>query len=234
VTDEDVVIVLAFATELECRHALARAGGIPESGAPLRIAGTEFLVCITGVGPVAAALSAGAFLERHSHAAGVVNLGICGSFDPDRPLGETCVASAEIWPEYGVNCADGSDEPFSFQMLPDVRLNPVNRLDLDPASAARAMGLELPEAWTQGPSLTVAGVSGDPARAAQLLARHEAATENMEGFSLALAARRKALPFLEVRTVSNPVGVRDKRKWNFRLALETLQNILPTLAGAPA
>jgi hypothetical protein len=39
----------------------------------------------------------------------------------------------------------------------------------------------------------------------------------MEGFSLALAARRVRHRFLEIRTVSNPVGARDKRLWNFPL-----------------
>lgn len=226
------MIILACATELECRHALARTGCAPDSGARANVAGLDILVCVVGVGPVAAALSIGELLERHPGAKGVLNLGICGSFDPDLPLGTACVASAEIWPEYGVHCANGDEEPFSFQMLPDLHLNPVNRLDLDPSSAASAMGLAVPDAWPRGPSLTVAGVSGDQARAALLLARYGGATENMEGFSLALAARRHGLPFLEVRTVSNPVGVRDKKRWDFRLALEALQSILPNLAGA--
>jgi futalosine hydrolase len=59
-------------------------------------------------------------------------------------------------------------------------------------------------------------------------------TENMEGFSLALAAKLHGLAFLEIRTVSNPAGARDKRLWNFRLALSALQGILPSLAGGPA
>ena len=56
----------------------------------------------------------------------------------------------------------------------------------------------------------------------------------MEGFGLALAAHRKGIAFLEVRTVSNPVGVRDKTRWNFRLALDSLESVLPTLTGAAA
>ena len=225
------MIILACATELELRHALARTGGAAETGRRMRFAGLDIMPGVAGVGPVAAALNAGELLERHRDAAGILNLGICGSFDPLLPLGAVCVANAEIWPEYGVNFSSGAEEPFSFQMLPDLNLSPVNRLDLDPPSAARAMGLALPDTWSRGPSLTVAGVSGDPERAAMLLARHDAATENMEGFSLALAARRRGLPFLEVRTVSNIVGDRDKTRWNFRLALEALQSVLPTLAG---
>jgi futalosine hydrolase len=228
------MIILACATELERRHALALAGATPAETLRLSFAGRDVLACVVGVGPVAAALTMGELLERHPEADGVLNLGICGSFDPRLPVGAICTASAEIWPEYGVHRTNGTEEAFSFQMLPDVKLTPVNRLDLDPAAAARAMGFALPETWPQGPSLTVAGVSGDPERAAMLLARHDAATENMEGFSLALAAHRRNLHFLEVRTVSNAVGDRDTTRWNFRAALENLQTVLPTLCGVPA
>jgi futalosine hydrolase len=226
------MIILACATELECRHALARSGRTTDGDTRLEYAGFDLLACVTGVGPVAAALRMGEILERHPEASGIVNLGICGCFDPRTPLGTVCVAGAEVWPEYGVIRSDGSEEPFGFQMFPELPLNPLNRLDLAPASAARTMGLSLPEAWPCGTSLTVAGVTGDPQRAALLATRLGAATENMEGFSLALAARRKGLPFLEARTVSNPVGVRDKTKWNFRLALTCLEAVLPCLTGA--
>jgi futalosine hydrolase len=53
----------------------------------------------------------------------------------------------------------------------------------------------------------------------------------MEGFGLALAAKRNKIAFLEVRTVSNPVGARDKKLWNFHLALKALGDVLPRLVG---
>lgn len=134
------MIILACATELELRHALALTGAAANADRRVRFAGLDFLPCAVGVGPVAAALCAGELLERHREATGVLNLGICGSFDPLLPLGAVCAASAEVWPEYGVHCSSGSEEPFSFQMLPGLELAPVNRLDLDPAAAAAAMG----------------------------------------------------------------------------------------------
>lgn len=228
------MIILAFATEMECRSALVQRSPATRSWpAPVAFGDHDFLACVVGIGPVAAALSIGGLLERFRGVGGIVNLGICGSFDPGRlPLGSACVASAEIWPEYGVHGA--SEETFAHQMLPDLILVPVNRLDLDPPAAAQAMGLTLPEAWPAGPSLTVAGVSADPQRAETLRLRHGAATENMEGFSLALAARRQNIPFLEVRTVSNPVGSRDKAQWDFRLALNALGRVLTILTGKPS
>jgi futalosine hydrolase len=195
----------------------------------------DFLVCPVGVGPLAAALSIGALLERLPAARGIVNLGICGGFDLERtPLGSACLATAEIWPEYGLHSATDNLEVFSHQMFADLPLTPVNRLDLNPNEAARTMGLTLAPVWTRGTSLTVAGVSATPERAMTLRNRFEAATENMEGFGLALAAKRKGIAFLEVRTVSNPVGARDKGLWNFRLALRALGDVLPRLTGGLA
>lgn len=233
------MIILACATSREEKALLPRpASPTDREPGPLTMGGRKFLPCVVGIGPVAAALSAGALLERHPGVTGILNLGICGSFDTDvAPLGAVCVASAEIWPEYGVRRAQddgGQEEAFGHQMFADLPLEPVNRLDLDPRAQARAMGLSLPADWIAGPSLTVAGVSGDQKRADMLRSRHKALTENMEGFGLALAAKRRGIPFLEIRTVSNPVGARDKRLWNFGLALQALGTILPALTGAPA
>jgi futalosine hydrolase len=231
------MILLACATRQECLSAVNHPTSSPTPGfEPMRIHDRDFLPCLVGIGPVAAAMSVGAVLERHPEVTGILNLGICGSFDIARtPLGSTCVASAEIWPEYGVrHSAPAEEEVFGHQMFADLNLAPVNRLDLDPPAQAAAMGMILHHTWFTGPSLTVAGVSGDPKRAELLRERHDGLTENMEGFSLALAAKRQGIPFLEIRTVSNPVGARDKRLWNFRLAVNALQNILPVLTGASA
>jgi futalosine hydrolase len=228
------MILLACATRQECQKVLTlpASSSATESGF-LRFRGRDFLPCVVGIGPVAAALSAGALLERHRGITGILNLGICGSFDTVlAPLGSVCIASSEIWPEYGVhNFASKEEEVFEHQMLPGLALDPVNRLDLDPLKAAKAMNLTLAPEWTVGPSLTVAGVSSDRHRAEMLHSRHGGLTENMEGFSLALAARLYGVEFLEIRTVSNPVGARDKRLWDFRLALCALQRILPSLVG---
>jgi futalosine hydrolase len=232
------MILLACATWLECSKALTRASlsHATREPAPVHFGGQVFLPCEVGIGPVAAALSVGGILEKHPEITGILNLGICGSFDTTRaPLGQACVASAEIWPEYGVHsCAPEQEEPFTHQMLPALSLDPVNRIDLDPLQAASSMHLSLDAKWPTGPSLTVAGVSGDRQRAETLRSRTGGLTENMEGFSLALAARRRGLAFLEIRTVSNPAGARDKGLWDFRLAFAALQDILPALVGEPA
>lgn len=227
------MILLLCATETECRHALARldipATPTASENVAFRLANQDVLACVLGIGPVATALGIGALLERFPKITGILNLGICGSFDLDRwPLGSVCVASAEIWPEYGLHGAD-DDTAFGHQMFANMPLQPINRLDLAPADAAAQMGLHLPPDWRAGISLTVAGVSADQNRAQNLHGRFNAATENMEGFALALAARKWDLPFLELRTVSNPVGIRAKQAKNFHQALCTLEELLPLM-----
>lgn len=224
------MIILACATDRELRSILAEQDGIVD-GEVLYIQGCSFVFCLTGMGPVAAGISAGEMLARYPGVSGMINLGICGSFDLKHfPLGSVCVAQREVWPEYGVRM-ETETTSLEYQMFPGIELTEPNILDFDPEDAALAMDLSLPSSWLQGVSLTVAGVSGCPTQADFLRRQYAAATENMEGFALALAARRRGLPFLEIRTVSNLVGERDKDKWDFRGALRTLQGILPALLG---
>ncbi|WP_103504631.1 futalosine hydrolase, partial [Streptomyces sp. SM14] len=73
------------------------------------------------------------------------------------------------------------------------------------------------------PVLTVSTVTGTAERAAELTARHPgAAAEAMEGFGVAEAAARAGVPVLELRTVSNPVGPRDRDAWRIPDALRAL------------
>lgn len=218
------MLALAFATGRECAAALPDLPA-PEPGGwtSREIFGRRALVLVTGVGPVCAALALGRLLGSEQ-VSGLLNLGLAGSFDPARlPLGAVAAADAEIWPEYGLRTQDGVDPGdigFPLAETPDGPLR--DRLPLDPDGAARTLGLILPEHWARGASLTVAAASGDQATAEAMRRAHAPATENMEGFALALGCLRAGLPFLEIRAVSNPVGSRSRAHWNLPLAFSAL------------
>jgi futalosine hydrolase len=75
---------------------------------------------------------------------------------------------------------------------------------------------ELPAA-ASGEILTVSTVTGTHTRAAELTSRHPAAiAEGMEGYGVGIAAVLAAVAFAEVRTISNPVGPRDRANWRNR------------------
>lgn len=207
----------------------------PDSPPALRLSGCVLDLLVCGVGPVASALALGRFLGRqlrHSELpAGILNLGLAGSYDVSAvPLGSLVLATEEVYPEYGVrphppHPEEGQEKlplPLGFPQAEIEGRKIFDRLPLAPESALGNMGLNWHSEWRQGASITVAGVSGTPERAGRLAALCGGITENMEGFSLALGAAMAGIPFVELRAVSNAAGLRPPRGWDMPAALAAL------------
>lgn len=71
-----------------------------------------------------------------------------------------------------------------------------------------------------GHSLTVGMASGDPETAGKRFQTYAALAENMEGSAIAQVCFLFEVPFLECRGISNIAGMRDKKHWNLRLAVD--------------
>ncbi len=67
-----------------------------------------------------------------------------------------------------------------------------------------------------GPCITSSQVTGLPEEAEELAARGQALAESMEGAAAAHICALYAVPFLEVRGISNIVGDRDHAHWQVR------------------
>jgi futalosine hydrolase len=233
------MLVLALATAKELRAALPGAppGLNPGDTVPVALPGRRALALVAGVGPVGAALRLGRLLGAlgPGAVAGVLNVGVAGSFDTAAlPLGAVAVAVRETWPEYGLRTRGGVDAAALGFPVGHAHSGPVGpSLTLEPDAAARALGLEPPAAWPRVPALTVAAASADAATADALRAAHGALLENMEGYALALACLEAGLPFLEVRAVSNAVGSRRAEDWALPAALAALPKILAALGLGP-
>ncbi len=237
-----MAVLCVAATLLELEAALGWTGQpLPASEGPIaRLDLTAIpggvLATATGLGPVNAAFGLGMALARHD-VLGVLNLGLAGSFDPERlPLGTLAAAVSETWPEFGLHGESGLDPAGLKLAQAHTPAGPVfGRIELEPASAASAMGLRLPPGWPTAHGLTVAGVSGCATRAREMRARHAADMESMEGFALALGCLRAGLPFLEIRSISNFVGLRPPHGWDMPLALRALEHAARMiLTPAPA
>jgi futalosine hydrolase len=122
----------------------------------------------------------------------------------------------------------GADSPDGFLNLERLGFG-TGALDADPGLVT-AMTAVLPYAAT-GPVLTVSTVTGTAAGARELITRHpDAVAEAMEGFGVATAATQVGLPFGELRTISNPVGPRDRAAWRIGDALDGLSEAFASLA----
>jgi futalosine hydrolase len=78
-------------------------------------------------------------------------------------------------------------------------------------------------------------ITTDPARIGWLQQNGSPVVESMEGGALHYVCLQEGLPFLQLRSVSNDVGIRDKTKWNIPLAIgelnKKLTGLLNELAG---
>lgn len=193
---------------------------------------TKFILLVTGVGPINAALEMGKLIAGTS-LKGVLNFGIAGAFDTEKhPLLTTVVVKEEIWPEYGLLSETGVDVKglgFAHGCLNGHKI--WDRIELRPEEQIRNLNLFLPDHWKEGRSLTVSGVSGSPEIASQRYRTYISDFENMEGFAIAWACLREYAPFLEIRTISNQVGSLDRKDWEIGRALGALSSVFESLFG---
>lgn len=219
-----VLVVTAVAAE---RDAVAAGGGerreLP-GGYRLLCSAAAPDVLAGGVGPAAVAAGTATALACATQDSApyqlVVSAGIGGGFPPV-PLGATVVADAVTAADLGAQAADGGFTPVAELGFGVSTHRPPPALVRAAAEATGAV---------TGPVLTVSTVTGTAARAQELAGRYPgAAAEGMEGFGVAEAAAPYGLPVLEVRTVSNTVGPRERGAWNIPDALTALQGAFGAL-----
>jgi futalosine hydrolase len=165
--------------------------------------GVDFFV--TGVGMVSAAGAlSGALAQKRYDVA--LNVGIAGSFTPRLALGRVALVERERIEGYGAESAAG-----------DVQLFPGGELICPFANDFPAL-----QAYPKVSGLTVNLLTESPARVAARKRLYGADVETMEGAAFFFACLRGQVRFLQLRGVSNVVGVRDKSRWKTAEALENL------------
>jgi len=173
------------------------------------------LSCISGVGPVEAAISMTRTLEKyHTMLAGVVNFGTAGAYlsggEQSRAgVLDMCLADKEVFGDYGVCIGD------RIELFANSTIGGEIEFELDRALSGRARQIlaahEL--AYRAGTFVTVNAASGTAARGNELRSRFSALCENMEGAAIARVCREFSIPMLEVRVVSNLVEDRPTSSW---------------------
>ncbi|WP_063772385.1 futalosine hydrolase [Streptomyces sp. NRRL S-495] len=232
-------LLVVVAVPAEAEAVLRGLGGVPRrvplpGGALDRVAhpsGVTVDVLAGGVGPGAAAAAAATALATLSAPTAdrydlVVSAGIAGGFAPRAPIGTTVLADAIVAADLGAETPEGFADVTELG-FGTVRHTPAPATVALVAEALRAAGVDT---LATGAVLTVSTVTGSAGRAAALTARHpDAVAEAMEGFGVAEAAARHGVPAFELRTVSNPVGPRDRSAWRIGEALGALERAFAAL-----
>ncbi|MFC8615525.1 futalosine hydrolase [Micromonospora purpureochromogenes] len=199
---------------------------VPAEAEAVRAGLTDPTVTVrpVGVGPAVAG-AATARLLTLAEAAGrpyraVVSAGIGGGFAGRVAVGATVLGTRSVAADLGAESPEGFIPVDELGMPPEL-LGGGPTVDADPELLA-ALRAALPEAVV-GAVLTVSTVTGTAASTKALADRHpDAVAEAMEGYGVAVAAAHAGLPFAELRTVSNPIGPRDRGSWRMREAFTAL------------
>jgi futalosine hydrolase len=213
-----MIILLAAATTFEIQPAI---DALSDGGA-----GLDIRPLITGVGAMAAAWSIMRQIDRGRPGL-IIQAGIAGCLTGQSPgevftVGEDQFSDQGVWEEgrfkslFEMKLADGDAFPFTGGQL----VNPFRPL----------LGLTgLPCVG----ALTVNEITTNPERIRWYQQNTTAVVESMEGAALHYVCLQSGVPFLQLRSVSNAVGVRDKTKWDIKLAITRLnETLIPLLTNS--
>jgi futalosine hydrolase len=175
---------------------------------------------VIGIGMLATAVSLTklVFLEKPDI---VIQAGIAGSFDTHLPLGKVVTINSETVGDLGVQennnwqdvfdlkLVDANSVPFTNKQLPNPYLAQLNTLALEEVHA-----------------ITVNEISTNQQRILQLQAKYNPTIESMEGAALHYVCNSFQVPFIQLRSISNYIGERDKTKWQMQQAITNLNEAL--------
>ena len=182
----------------------------------------EIEVLITGIGQAAATYILTYNLQNKRPDL-VIQAGIAGTFTNELLLGQTVFVKQDAFGDLGMEekeiftsvfdagFANKNNPPFTDGSL--INEHPL----LDNAS------LQIVKA------VTVNKVSDSLVQKQQLINCFAPQIETMEGAALHYVCLQENIPFIQIRSISNEVGERDKSKWKMKEAIENLNNELQKL-----
>lgn len=188
-------------------------------------------VVVAGVGPAAAGAATGIALAlAKTPYAAVLCAGIAGAFaGGGAVVGGVVVADELIAADLGVLAPEG------FLDVETLGFGTALGRSTPPAAIVRQLGRLCSDAGLAtviGPVLTLSSFTGTDERAHALANLYRPAAEAMEGTGIATAAAYFGVPVVEIRTISNSVGNRDREAWDLPAALTALQRVGLAVTGA--
>lgn len=151
----------------------------------------------------------------------IIQAGIAGCFDQSVPLGKVFVVNEEATGDMGV------EEDSKWKDLFDMKLEkssypPFEKRKLPNPWLDRYNLLKLPEAS----GITVNEISTRPERIQQLVKKYNPLLESMEGAAFHYVGRQANIPFLQIRSVSNYIGERNKANWKLKESIANLNQVI--------
>ncbi len=151
----------------------------------------------------------------------LIQVGIAGTFDARMELGKTVAIKDDMVGDLGV-MEDGKWKDIFEMKLEKSSYPPYEKRRLPNQWLAKFNLLALPEVS----AVTINEISTNEEHIHQLIKKYNPAIESMEGAALHYVCREMNIPFMQLRAISNYVGERDKTKWQMKLAIDNLNEVV--------
>lgn len=151
----------------------------------------------------------------------IILAGIAGAMSPKLNPGDVVVIKEEAMADLGVQEKDGYKDVFDLKLLAANTFPFIKKKLVNPFSTLMDRTL-LPKVN----SITVNQITSSKKTAELYSKKYNAAIENMEGAALHLVCIKENIPFVQIRSISNYVGERNKKKWQLKEAVENLNKNL--------
>jgi futalosine hydrolase len=150
----------------------------------------------------------------------IIQAGVGGCFDENIPLGEVVVVKQEAIADQSVIELDQLKTLFDLQLVPQDQFPfrkgwLINRSPL-------LTGIRLKKVR----GVSVNEITTDKKKKAFYEKHFHPIVESMEGAALHYVALRENIPFLQLRSFSNYIAERNKKRWNMNTAIENLNREL--------
>ena len=177
-------------------------------------------VLITGVGAVAATYHLTTYLTTNTPEL-IIQAGIAGSFRREITLGTVFFVEEESFGDMGVVEAGEFKDLFDLGLLHSNDLPFIQKRLKNPFAKLLETS-HLPSAKSIG----INEITTSPHRIEAVLKKYDPDIESMEGAPFHYVCLQEKLRFLQLRSVSNYVGERDKSRWDFKAAISNLNEHL--------
>ncbi len=151
----------------------------------------------------------------------IIQAGIAGSLTNKYNSGDVVLIEKDFFADMGsmenntfkdvfdLNLCHANDYPFSNKGLINIHKNIMDIFNLP-----RVIGISVNEITTH------------QSRIQLYKEKYHADVESMEGAAFHYVCLQQKIPFVQIRSISNMVGVRDKTKWNMKEAIQKLNVLL--------
>jgi futalosine hydrolase len=181
-------------------------------------------ILVTGVGLIAATyhITKAVYQKRPQL---ILQAGIAGALDNNLKLGSVVIIESETIGDLGVM------EQGSFRSLFDMEFVQENDRPWTNARLLNASGILDEILLPKVKGVSINEITTLPSRIEHYKDALGASVESMEGAALHYVGLMENIPFLQVRSLSNFVGERDKSKWHIKEAIENLnKELIPIIS----